>query len=516
MTAKILYQPYWSQVVNADQALIDKLRSELCVPVDPRKKHFAQQASPVFRQKNETKPLVNKAGKFPSGLIADAYKIVKEYQGSCEVERQFEYPKHDEEGGVFRVSKMPFMLRPYQYDALERAIGEGRGILRLATGAGKGVVLAALAAFYYVPTLIVVDSLTLCYELKDEIEQYTGLRCGIVQGQTFQPDTITIAMVQTIQGKVKKKSPKKTKDPFVQWFKSIQMLIIDECHHAKADSYLAVLQASPATIRFGLTATAIGSVFKFNGKVVDTSIEIKAAIGPVIFNMGTKTLVEQGWLSKPTIHMIQNHTEFDLSEVVDFNSEFEKIIVNDEARNLLAAKLILQKWREGKTIIVFTTRLAHAPKLQEKLLDLGIPRDQIITVTGENPKDQRKEFFASYREGKTKILIGTVLNEGLNFQCQVGVNLAGGFTPKTTIQRLGRVLRKPRGKSGDVDTTTVNEVEFYDFTDGGPIVTQKNGKVKQRAGHPFFWRHSQQRIQTYLEEGHDLTYIPEDQFKDIL
>lgn len=502
---KIIYGPFYSQVEDIQAETLKALRENLSYDLPVKDMFFS--SNPAGRYKQESVSyLINQKGKFYSGLINDAYKIITQLEGSCDIEMSFQYPEINIEDGIFRISKMPFKMRPYQETAFEKGVQQGRGIFKMATGAGKSVLISAFAAFYFLPTLIVVDSVDLCKQLANEITEYTGFPCGIIQGPpgTWDIKTINVGMIDSLNNFLKNK--KNLKTPQAKFLKSLEVLMIDECHHATAPSYAKLISFIEAPIRFGFTATPIGAFYKNKeGQMVTDSIKIKAMIGPMIENRGTKQLIDEGWLSVPNIFMIQNDIEFD-GNILSFEEEVERCILMNKQRNEIGAELISSKYKEGKNVIVFVTRIEHGKILTRLLQEKGVPADTIRYATGQVVGSSRKEMFNDYKDGSAKILIGTVLNEGLNFQCQVGVNMAGGYTPKAAIQRLGRVLRKPRGPSGDVDTDFHNEVEYYDFLDSA----KRNPDGSKRRGknpHPFFVKHGHMRIETYIEEGHNISIV---------
>ena len=76
-----------------------------------------------------------------------------------------------------------------------------------------------------------------------------------------------------------------------------------------------------------------------------------------------------------------------------------------------------------------------------------------------------------------KILISTVVNEGVNIpSMDVIIMAGGGKSNKLTVQRVGRALRKAEGKE------TAKIIDFYDNDNG------------------ILLRHSKARLKTYRKE----------------
>ena len=91
---------------------------------------------------------------------------------------------------------------------------------------------------------------------------------------------------------------------------------------------------------------------------------------------------------------------------------------------------------------------------------------------------ERKQILEDFGNKKIKILISTVVNEGVNIpSMDVIIMAGGGKSNKQTVQRVGRALRKAEGKS---------EAVIIDFMDA-------DGGMLQR--------HSKARLKTYRKES---------------
>lgn len=399
---------------------------------------------------------------------------------------------------VEKLSKLdpPISLRPYQKGAIFASMKYHRGIFYLATGLGKTAVLASMLLLHDRRTLVLCQSIDLAYQLVEEIEFYTGMTdIGFIGNGKFEPTKITVGILQSFSLKKKKG---KTKKAFVEYLNSIEAIFVDECHNAQANSYQTLLENIPnCVLRYGFSATPFTSAIstqpkpgQTRGEKQEYNILLEAMFGPYLYKMSTIDGINQGYLARPTINIIENKIDRKTDILQEYNYEYEQFIVKDEQRNGIICKVVSDSFQEGKRVVVFITRLDHGEALIEKLESLGIDRDEIAYVNGQLPKDERKDLFFGFKEKSKNIIIGTVLKEGLNFQCDVGINAAGGDSRRTAIQSLGRILRKQRDPElNDVNTAVEEHVEFYEFRD---------------VGHPFFAKHSKQRIECYKNESHKI------------
>lgn len=442
--------------------------------------------------------MVHHTGSFKSGLLADALHVFANDPRLSEYEVTVSHlktpPPLDVDGALERLDKIPFTPRDYQMDAILTALEQVRGVIAIPTGGGKSVVLSGVAAALNLKTIIVVESKDLAEQLVKEVAQATGLKVGRLWTGAVQVDEpIVVCLRNTLARRLKAWD-----GPWPEWAKSIGCIIVDECHHVTGESYDIIFENLPnAAYRFGFTATPEGSSYDGEEEVVQNGILIKANIGPTIYRLKMSDLITQGYLAKPEIRLIEN---VPLTKLVstDYNLETEIHIVNNDERNLMGCYFAKQAYDAGENVIVFVKRVAHGEIVHRMLLDQGVKADEIAYITGETGSSDRKEEIANFADGKTKILIGTVLTEGLNFVVSTGVNLGGGRAGRYIVQALGRVLRKPKASGKDVDVTSDRYVTFYDFCDGGHILRSKKGELI----HPILRKHGKIRTDRYESEGH--------------
>lgn len=387
----------------------------------------------------------------------------------------------------------PIKLRDYQSDALINGIERQMGIFHVATGGGKTLLMSSLILAWHKKTLILVDSKDLARQIVREVSFFTGLEVGLIGDGDFNPAQVTVGMVQTLAGKKGSK-----KDALSNFFDSIEYVVCDEAHHAQSPSWRKVIKSCKnASIRHGFTATPLTSKVKNEeGGISNLDMLLSGHLGPIVYRMTTADLIEKGYLSKPQMYFVKNSLYFD-GEPLAYAEEYDRIISKDEDRNSIICQIFKAAYDNGERSIGFLSRVEHGEIIAEMLVEkYGIPEHEISFAHGNVFYTTRKEMIENFKDGTIKILFGTVLNEGLDFLCEVGINIAGGLSDKLAIQRAGRVLRKPREESGDVDRATIREVKFFDLED---------------VGHPFFSKHARARKKIYKNEGHDVKVIkPED------
>ena len=130
-------------------------------------------------------------------------------------------------------------LRPYQQEAfaaIETAHQRGitRPLLALPTGSGKTVIFAHLIAGREGRSLVLVHRDELIWQAHEKLKQIApSLSIGIVKAERDEVDAPCIlASVQTV-------SRERRLQKLVPNFSTV---VIDEAHHAPAESYLRVLK----------------------------------------------------------------------------------------------------------------------------------------------------------------------------------------------------------------------------------------------------------------------------------
>jgi superfamily II DNA or RNA helicase len=115
-----------------------------------------------------------------------------------------------------------------------------------------------------------------------------------------------------------------------------------------------------------------------------------------------------------------------------------KVVFNSEAKiNKLREILALNR---EKKILIFTRYNQLVYKISRQFL--------IPAITYRTPKQERKEILRNFKNGEyNAVVTSQVLDEGVDVpDASLGFILAGSGSSREYIQRLGRILRKTKGK----------------------------------------------------------------------
>ena len=84
--------------------------------------------------------------------------------------------------------------------------------------------------------------------------------------------------------------------------------------------------------------------------------------------------------------------------------------------------------------------------IREKLVSMGIPREQIAFIHEAKTDVQKKELFSKVRSGDVRILLGSTAKMGAGTNCQDRLialhDLDAPWRPGDLEQRAGRIIRQ--------------------------------------------------------------------------
>lgn len=231
-------------------------------------------------------------------------------------------------------------------------------------------------------------------------------------------------------------------------------LIVDEAHHAAADTYQKVLAYFKPSFTLGLTATP---------ERTDDNKAILDIFKNTAHKLDIQTAVEIGELVP--IRCIRIHTNIDLTKV-RFNSiqynirDLESKIYVPE-RNRLIVDTWLQYVRNKRTV-VFCASVKHAEQIAELFREAGI---HASSVSGSMKQSERKEFQDKFIDREIQVLCACdLLNEG--WDCpEIEVLFMARPTMSKVLytQQLGRGMRLYEGKESLMVFDFVDNASQYNM-----------------------------------------------------
>lgn len=214
-------------------------------------------------------------------------------------------------------------------------------------------------------------------------------------------------------------------------------LIIDEAHHAAADTYQKVLSYFKPAFTLGLTATP---------ERTDDNKVILDIFKNTAHKLDIQTAVEIGELVP--VRCIRIHTNIDLTKVrfnsVQYNIRDLESKIYVPERNRLIVDTWLQYVRDKRTV-VFCASVKHAEQIAGLFREAGI---KAASVSGGMKQSERKEFQDKFVSREIQVLCACdLLNEGWDCPETEVLFMARPTMSKVLYtQQLGRGMRLFEGK----------------------------------------------------------------------
>lgn len=357
--------------------------------------------------------------------------------------------------GIETRYKFELQLREYQRPAVNRVLAEfarhaGRDcMLEAGTGTGKTVMGICIMARWGRKSAVIVHKEFLLNQWKERISMCCpSAKVGIVQRDRceYKDQDIIICMLHSI---VQKDYPS-------DFFDSIGLVIVDECHHIAAKTFSKVLRPFGAAHRLGLTATAERS----DG----LTRVLHWLMGPTVFRIqrrpGAKTTT-----SVPSVkQLLFKPTTWKEIRTAKGTILFTKMItkmVEDAARNAQIRDALVELSAQKRKILVVSHRRKHLLALQS-ILPSTVTSSMYVGETTkkgkrrrEVEKDQVSILFTTYQMGE----------EGLDLPFLDTLVMA---TPRKKLdQIIGRILRKKAGKQSPLIVDVVDTFSiFYGMSRG--------------------------------------------------
>ena len=254
-----------------------------------------------------------------------------------------------------------------------------------------------------------------------------GITTSVVDaGEKSWAGQVTFAMVPTL-----------TRATNLDAMPALDLLVIDEAHHAIADSYRRIidraLQCNPACRVFGVTATP-NRGDKQGLRAVFSNVADQIRLGE---------LIASGHLVKPRTFVIDVGVQEELRGVRRSGDDFDMAEVARVMDTVPVNDAVLSHWREhagNRQTVVFCSTVAHASNVTAAFRSAGVAA---VLVTGDMPEAERRNALADYGAGRAQVVVNVaVLTEGWDHQPTSCVVLLRPSSFKSTmIQMVGRGLR---------------------------------------------------------------------------
>lgn len=345
-------------------------------------------------------------------------------------------------------------LRDYQRKAFHELMIYGCGIYKAPTGAGKTRVMLEVIRQAKQKTLVICEKSDIVQQWYKHSNMF-GFNAGLASGRNFDDNRdLTIAMRQTIWAKRNELGQ--------SWFDKFGMVVLDEAHHASAETMFDLFQRFPAYYRYGCSATPDSDP--------DLFPIARAVIGPVVHETSLEEIGDH--LVIPSVKVVKTEFEFLYRPTVrsgkkiirnNYNSMIEDLEKDWKRNNIIVSQAVFQA-RMGFHVLIYSSRKNHLKILLGECesyceyppnSEIGI--DLLIGDNSKEYNDIKKNIEEYNSNKKGTILFSTLVSEGTDIPCLDRLFLVyPGRKLRGFEQSIGRIMR-PYPKKKDAI--------IYDFRD---------------------------------------------------
>ena len=248
-------------------------------------------------------------------------------------------------------------------------------MVQMPTGTGKTYLLAALVGLFLKEEVwVVAHRRELVSQIKDTLERFFS---------SLKSTSIKVTSIQWLSRHYGEMGEKPG------------LIVIDEAHHALAETYAEVMNAYPKAKKLGLTATP----YRLNGKgftdLFDTllcSWSMEKFIAEGRLSLYDYYSIKPDSAAQLLIDSLQkrgadgDYQQKELNEVMDVKPSLERLC------------LTIKEYVPGKKGIVYAISIQHAEHIAEFYRENGI---KAVAISSKTPSSLRKELIERFKASNT-------------------------------------------------------------------------------------------------------------------
>lgn len=368
---------------------------------------------------------------------------------------------------------VPFVPYDHQIETAYKILKNRYCMAEVATSGGKSLIIS-IVLFYTLhhmdpmaKFLIIVPTITLVTQFYDNIVEYNNGVNNLDEMREKKLDhilngshcPIDVRIEEIMSERPRKWSGNQNANVYIgtyqslekwpkEFFQQFHTVVTDECHQAKAKSYLSILSKTfnHAYCRFGVSGTT----------PPEDSCEIltiQSVLGPKITEISATELKEKGIITPMDVRVvIMNHEDSDFNQRLKLIRkggygkeafDLEKDYIHQSGKRLEFIKKIVNKC-QSNTLLLFHT-IEYGQQIYNTL-SKDITDKEFYYIDGEISGKKREEIKKSMEitDGKVKVLVASygTLSTGVSINAIFNLILADSFkSEQIVIQSIGRSLR---------------------------------------------------------------------------
>jgi len=367
-------------------------------------------------------------------------------------------------------------LRPYQEDLVNKiraSYKEGKkSTLAVApTGAGKTVIFSYIASTVAARgkrVLILVHRIELLRQTSRALTK-AGVDQALINPK-YTPDyrkNVQVASVQTLVNRLKH-------------IKDVDLIVVDECHHATAGSWRKIIAEYPQALILGVTATPI------RGDGIGLGVHCGGLFDDMVEGPQISELIRLGYLVKPVVYAPIERLDLTGVKITRGDYDKEEIAKRVDKPKITGDAIThYKKLCPGVPTVVFCVSVAHAEHVADEFRAAGF---RAYSVDGSMEDDTRDRILGGLGNGSVDVVCSCdLISEGTDIPA-IGCAILLRPTQSTGlyIQQIGRALRPCEGKDraiilDHVGNTLIHGMpeEVREWTLDGEVKKKKRGKAAE-------------------------------------
>ena len=317
-------------------------------------------------------------------------------------------------------------LFDYQEDMVKRVQEAFRHhdsvMVQMPTGTGKTHMLAAIVEMYLKKYVwVVAHRRELVSQIKDTLARFFP---------DLDPEKIQVTSIQWLSRHYREIKEKPS------------LIVIDEAHHALAETYAEVMNTYPKAKKLGLTATP----YRMNGKGFSDLFEM------LLCSWNMERFIAEGRLSLYDYYSIKPDSAdqllIDSLQKRGIDGDYQQKELNkvmDVRPSLERLCLTIKQYVPGKKGIVYAISIQHAEHIAEYYREHGI---KAVAIDSKTPAAERQADIEAFKKGDIQVLVNVDLfSEGFDCPDVEFIQLARPtLSLAKYMQMVGRGLRVAEGK----------------------------------------------------------------------
>jgi superfamily II DNA or RNA helicase len=392
---------------------------------------------------------------------------------------------------------------------------KGRALLQMPTGCGKTITAAkVIKHFSRHKVLWISQREELLKQTQYNLSVFLKESVGLYRrDEKSLEERVIVASIQTLSKKENLESI--PKDFF-------DLVIVDECHHAAAQTWSVCIERFHLAKVFGITATPFRS----------DDLTLSQFFGEICYSISFEESVEKKLIAEPVYRLVLTNSQLNGLKVRgrDYSpSQLEKRIISVERQNIIVdsylkhGRKFMDKRGLPRKAVCFCVTVDHAIRMAEVFNERGVRAEYLVGKIGQHSsvsakeqirltESQRRVIYDTFKDTEEieVLTVCAVLDEGADLPLlSCAMMAAPTLSPIRFAQRLGRCTRRIEGRK-----TEFLVLDYIDLIDPKMPPTSFSKMVqKDYESHQFdraYYRGDDPLIVDKLIEylSYNYTYVP--------